>query len=202
MREIAPGIFHWTAVHPRIRIEVSSYFAADSGTLIDPLTPEEGVEWFDSDGRRPRRAILTNRHHLRHSERFAEAFAIPILCHEAGLHEFEGGPAVKGFAWGDELAPGVAALEVDAICDEETALRIDSGDGFLAVADAVMNYRGLDFVSDEHLGDDPEGVKRAIRESYRRLLDEPFDSILLAHGDPVVGGGKEALREFVEREQA
>jgi glyoxylase-like metal-dependent hydrolase (beta-lactamase superfamily II) len=201
MREIAPGIFHWTAVHPRIGIEVSSYFSAESGTLIDPLAPDEGVEWFDGDGRRPQRVVLTNRHHLRHSARFAEAYAIPILCHEAGLHEFSGGPAVKGFAWGDELAPGVVALEVDAICDEETALRIDSGDGFLAVADAVMNYRGLDFVSDEYLGDDPEAVKSAIREAYRRLLDEPFDSLLPAHGDPVVGGAKEALREFAEADR-
>jgi glyoxylase-like metal-dependent hydrolase (beta-lactamase superfamily II) len=201
MREIAPGIFHWTAVHPKIGIEVSSYFLAESGTLIDPLTPDEGIEWFDADGRRPRRAILTNRHHLRDSERFAEAYALPILCHEAGLHEFSGGPGVKGFAWGDELAAGVVALEVDAICDEETALRIASGDGFLAVADAVMNYRGLDFVSDEHLGDEPEAVKSAIRDAYRRLLDEPFDSILPAHGDPVLGGGKQALREFVEADR-
>ncbi|MDQ3936795.1 MAG: hypothetical protein M3340_19425 [Actinomycetota bacterium] len=198
MRELASGIWHWTARHPKIGVDVSSYFVADSGTLIDPLTPAEGVEWFDGD-RRPRRVLLTNRHHLRDSERFAEAFAIPIACHEAGLHEFRGGPDVKGYAWGDELAPGITALEVDAICDEESALRIDVGDGFLAVADAVMNYGGLGFVSDEHLGDDPEGVKRAIREAYGRLLDEPFDSLLLAHGEPVVGGAKEALRRFVEQ---
>ena len=197
MREIAPGIFHWTAVHPNIKTEVSSYLVAESGTLIDPMTPEEGIEWFDGD-RRPRSIVLTNRHHLRDSERFAEAFAAPILCHEAGLHEFSDGPDVRGFAWGDELAPGITALEVGAICDEETALRIDSGDGFLAVADAVINYGGLGFVPDRYIGDDPEAIKRAIREAYGRLLDEPFDSLLLAHGDPVLGGGKDALRRFVE----
>ena len=198
MKEIAPGIFHWTAVHPNIGMEVSSYFLAGSGTLVDPMTPDEGIEWFDGEGRRPQRVVLTNRHHLRDAERFAAAYAIPILCHEAGLHEFSGGPAVKGFAWGEQLADGVVALEVGAICDEESALRIDSGDGFLSVADAVMNYAGLGFVPDEHLGDDPEATKTAIRAAYERLLDEPFDSILLAHGDPVLGGGKEALRRFVE----
>jgi hypothetical protein len=196
MNEIAPNIFHWTAVHPNIGIEVSSYLLADSGTLLDPLLPPEGLEWFDGD-RRPRQVVLTNRHHLRHSESFAEAFAVPIACHEAGLHEFSGGPDVKGFAWGDELAPGVIALEVDAICDEETALRIDSGDGFLAVADAVVNYDGLGFVPDQYIGDDPPAIHRAIREAYGRLLDEPFDSLLLAHGPPIVGGAKEALRRFV-----
>ena len=200
MQEIAPGIYHWSAVHPNLGRDVSSYLLAETGTLLDPMTPAEGVEWFDGD-HRPQRIVLTNRHHLRDSERFAEAFAIPIACHEAGLHEFGGGPDVKGFAWGDELASGVTALEVGAICDEETALRIDSGDGFLAVADAVINYGGLGFVPDRYIGDDPPAIKRAIREAYARLLDEPFDSLLPAHGDPLVGGAKDALRRFVEAAQ-
>jgi hypothetical protein len=46
------------------------------------------------------------------------------------------------------------------------------------------------------LGDDPEGVKTGLRRSYRRLLDLDFDSLLFAHGDPIVGGGKDALRGF------
>jgi hypothetical protein len=197
MRELVPGVFHWKAVHPNIKIEVSSYFLADSATLVDPIAPDEGIEWFDG-ARRPQRIVLTNRHHLRNSERFAEAFAVPILCHEAGLHEFKGGPQVKGFSWGDELAPGVTALEVGAICDEETALRVDLGDGILSVADAVIHYGDeLGFVPDQYLGDDPEGIKRAIRESYGRLLDEPFDTLLVAHGEPIREGGKDALRRFV-----
>jgi glyoxylase-like metal-dependent hydrolase (beta-lactamase superfamily II) len=197
MRELAPGVFHWTALHPNLGIEVSSYFVAASGTLLNPLMPAEGIEWFDGD-RRPQRVLLTNRHHLRDSERFAEAFAIPIACHEAGLHEFSGGPAVKGFAWDEEVAPGITALEVGAICPEETALRIDTGDGFLAFADAVVNYGELGFAPDQYIGDDPPAIKRGIRESVGRLLDATFDSLLPAHGDPVVGGGKEALRRFVE----
>ena len=198
MRELAPGIYHWTAVHPNLGIEVSSYYAADAGTLIDPMAPEEGVEWFDGD-RRPQRVVLTNRHHLRDSERFAEAFAIPITCHEAGLHEFEGGPDVKPFSWGDELGSGITAMKVNAICDEETALLIDAGDGFLAVADGVINYDGLGFVPDQYIGDDPPAIHDAIRAAYRELLDAPFDSLLLAHGEPILGGAKDALRRFVEQ---
>ena len=201
MRELAPGIHHWTSFRSTIGQDVSSYYAADAGTLIDPMEPQEGIEWFDGD-RRPQRVVLTNRHHLRDAERFAASFGIPILCHQAGLHAFGGGPAVKPFSWGGELGEGVTALKVDAICDEETALRIDVGDGFLAVADSVVNYGGLGFVPDHLLGDDAEAVKDAIRAAYRDLLDEPFDSILAAHGDPIVGGGKEALRRFVEQDSA
>ncbi|HEX8645640.1 MAG TPA: hypothetical protein VF715_01985 [Thermoleophilaceae bacterium] len=200
MRELAPGVLHWTAVHPKLGIEVSSYYVADAATLVDPMAPEEGVEALDGE-RRPQRIVLTNRHHLRHSERFAAAFGIPILCHQAGLHEFSGGgPDVKPFSWGDELAPGITALKVDAICDEETALRIDVGDGFLSVADGVVNYGELGFPPDQYIGDDPPAIHRALRAAYRELLDEPFDSLLPAHGDPIVGGGKEALRRFVEQD--
>lgn len=198
MEELTPGIWHWTAFRSTIGAEVSCYYAADAGTLIDPLEPEEGVDWFDGD-RRPQRVVLTNRHHLRHAERFAEAYGIPILCHQAGLHEFSGGPDVNPYSWGDELGPGVTALKVGVLCDEESALRIDAGDGCLAVADAVVNYGGLTFVPDHLLGDDPEAIKAGLRDSLGALLDEPFDSILTAHGDPIVGGGKDALRRFVDQ---
>ena len=47
MEEVLPGIFRWTAVHPKIGLEVSSHFVSGSGTAFDPLLPDEGIEWFD-----------------------------------------------------------------------------------------------------------------------------------------------------------
>ena len=197
MNEIGPGIHHWTAVHPRIQIEVSSYYVEPAATLVDPLLPPEGIEWFRSR-RAPERIVLTNRHHYRHSDRFQAEFGCPVLASEPGLHEFEDGREVEGFAFGDELAEGITAHEVGAICPDETALHIELGDGFLAVADGVVNYDGLRFVPDDLLGDDPEAVKEGLRESYRRLLSLDFDGLMCAHGDPLPSGGKEALREVVE----
>jgi hypothetical protein len=46
------------------------------------------------------------------------------------------------------------------------------------------------------IGDDPEAVKAKIREHATALLEVDFDHLLFAHGDPVIGGGKEALRAF------
>ena len=198
MNEIGPGIHHWKAVHPKIEIEVSSYYVEPAATLLDPLLPAEGIEWF-RDRRAPERIVLTNRHHYRHSDQFQAEFGCRVLCSEPGLHEFENGPEVEGFAFGAVLAAGITALEVGAICPDETALHIELGNGLLAIADGVMNYDELRFVPDNLLGDDPEGVKQGLRESYRGLLDRDFDNLLFAHGDPILGGGKEALREFVER---
>jgi hypothetical protein len=202
--EILPGIFHWAAFHEGIRHQVHSCFVAPAATLIDPMVPPEGIEWF-THGHAPDRIVLTNRHHYRHSDRFAERFACPVLCHESGLHEFAGRPGrppervVAPFAFGDELAPGIRALEVGAICPEETALHIDHGGGALAFADGLIRRDGgeLAFVSDALLGDDAERVKAGLRSAFARLVEEcEFDTLILAHGSPMVGGGREALRAF------
>jgi hypothetical protein len=195
MEEVLDGVFHWKAKHPNIGFEVDCHFVAGSGTAIDPLLPAEGVEWFE--GRDLQRVVLSNRHHLRHASEIAERFGCPILCHEAGLQEFEdGGPEVTGFAFGERVAPDIVALEMDSICPEDTVLRIEAGGGALLFADSVINYGGLGFVPDNLIGDNPEGVKRKVREHCVPLLDEDFEHLLFAHGEPLLNDGKAALREF------
>jgi hypothetical protein len=92
------------------------------------------------------------------------------------------------------------ALEVGALCPDETALLIPEAEGLLALADGVVRREDgpLGFVPDEYMGDDPEGVKAGLKQSYQRLLQRDFDHLLLAHGWPWIGGGKQALREFIE----
>jgi hypothetical protein len=194
--EIIDGIFHWTARHPRIGIEVGCHFLAGSGTAIDPLLPDEGIEWFE--GQDLRQVVLSNRHHLRHAPELAGRFGCPIRCHESGLHEFEDGPDVQGFAFGERLGEDLVALEMDAICPDDTVLRIECGDGALLFADSLIDHAGVGFVPDNLIGEDPEGVKRKVRERCRALLDEPFRHLLFAHGDPLLDGGPEALRAIVE----
>ena len=200
IREVLPGVHHWTAIHPRIRLPVDSYFIEPAGIVLDPTVPREGLEWFERRGA-PSQIVLTNRHHLRDSEAYAEAFACPIRCSDAGLHEFERGPKVEGFAFGEELAPGITAYELGAICPDDTAIHIPTaGDGALAFADGLTRPRGggLRFVPGFLMGDDPSAVRAGLRESLRRLLELDFDSLLFAHGEPLVGGGRVALREFVD----
>jgi len=200
MDEIQPGLLHWTAFHEGIRQDVHSAFHVPSGTLIDPMEPLGGPAAIERHCR-PQRIVLTNRHHYRHSDRLREEFGIPVLCHEAGLHQFAGGPEVEGFAWGDELARGVRALEVGVLCPEETALHIAAGDGALALADAAIRGRHgeLGFVPDFLLGDDPPAIRDGLRASFRRLCEEAeFDALLLAHGDPIATGGRSALRTFAD----
>ena len=194
MEQILPGVQHWSATHPGIGMPVHSY--AVGTTLIDPLLGPDGLDALPGP---VSQILLTNRHHYRSSGEIAERFGCPVRCHEAGLHEFAGTDrVVEGFAWGDRLADDVVAVKLDAICDEETVLHIAAGDGALAFADGLVEWEGkLGFVPDFLLGDDAQDVKARLREGLSALLDLEFDTLLLAHGEPVVGGGKDALRRFL-----
>jgi len=197
MKEILPGVLHWTRLHPKIKFEVSSYYLVDERVLIDPLQPEEGVDGFST---RPETILLTNRHHYRDSGQLRETFDCSIHCVESGMHEFKQGEPVQAFSPGDPLPGGIQAIEIGVISPDETALFIPKGDGIIALADGAIRLGEgpLGFVPEEYMGDNPEGIKTGLRQAFRPLLDYDFDHLLLAHGPPQIGGGKNALREFVE----
>jgi hypothetical protein len=201
MDEVLPGVLHWTTFHEGIREPVHSHFFVEGAALFDPRVPDEGIDDIARHGR-PDAILLSNRHHLRHAERFAEAYSCPIKAHRAGLHEFAGGPEVHPFDFGDRVAPGVTALEVGALTPEDTAFHIDAGAGVLLFADALIREDGqLAYVPDGLMGDDPEGVRRGLTAALRRLLDQDFDALLFAHGEPVAGGGHAQLEAFVESQE-
>jgi hypothetical protein len=189
MHELAPGIRHWTARHPKIGVEVSSYWLPDLGVLIDPLDVPGEVEDVNT-------ILLTNRHHRRSSLDARERFGAAVHVPQAGMQDWQGEP-VEPYEPGDEFADGaVTAYEVGVLCPDESALHASSVSA-LAVADGVVRYEGdLRFVSDA-LMDDPENTKRGLKGAYARLTDElEFDNLLVAHGRPIAGGAREALRDF------
>jgi glyoxylase-like metal-dependent hydrolase (beta-lactamase superfamily II) len=198
VNEILPGIFHWTATHPKTGSPASSYFVAESGTVLDPMIPpEEGLEWFQGD-REARALALTNRHHDRQAADYCASFDLaPVLVPESGLYEFDDKQLeVRGYAPGEEIIPGILAHEVDAICPDDMALEIRSA-GALAMADGLVHFEDrVRFVRDS-LMDNAAQTKSALAESLERLLDVDFDTLLFAHGEPIVGGGKQALRDFL-----
>src|SRR5215211_6333606 len=179
VNEILLGIFHWTAKHPRTGSMASSYFVAESGTLLDPMIPSDtGLDWFD--GEHPPQAIaLTNRHHDREAQAYCERFEIgAVLVPESGLHEFEGKDLeVRGYVPGEEIVSGIVVHEVGAICPDDMALEIRSA-GALAMADGLVHHGGaVRFVSDG-LMDDPPATKRGLAASLENLLDVDFDTLL------------------------
>ena len=72
-----------------------------------------------------------------------------------------------------------------------------------AVADGVIREGNgpLCFVPDELLVDDlsqAPRVKRGLKAAYRRLAEEDFEHLLMAHGNPWLHDGRAALRAWAK----
>jgi hypothetical protein len=190
MHEIAPGIRHWTAPHPKLGIEVSSYWLPDLRVLLDPLAVPDEVDGIGA-------IVLSNRHHKRDMLAAHERFGAPIRAPRIGMHDFDEDDPVEPYDFEEPFADGaITAYQVTEYWPDDGALHIPSASA-LAIADTVINYDGIRFVPDNLMGDDPEAEKRDIKQTLARLAEElEFEHLLLAHGPPIPGEGRERLREF------
>jgi hypothetical protein len=194
MREVIPGIFHWTTRHEPMGARVSSYYVEPAGIVIDPKVPDKGLEALPGS---PQQVVLTTGLHDRDAQRFADAFDIPIRASFEAAERLGDALAIEPFNDGDEVAPGVTAIVIDVLCPDECALHIAVDKGAIAFADGLIRYGdALAFVPDDLLGAHPDRVKDGLKQAFLGLLTRDFDHLLFAHGEPLIGGGKAALRDF------
>lgn len=196
MQEIFSGVVHWTTVHDGIDAEVSSYYVEPAGVVIGPMTPDGGLDAL-AGRTRPRQIVLTSGNHVRHADRFTEEFGCPIVVSREGAERIGGRLDVETYTQGGEIAPGVIAVEIGIFSADEYALQIDVGGGAIAFADGLTHYGdSLGFFADDLLGDDPERVKEGLKQRFRTLLERDFEHLLFARGNPIVGHGRAAPRDF------
>jgi len=190
VQEITHGIRHWTAAHPNIGMEVSSYWLPGLGVLLDPLEVPEEVEGV-------KEIVLSNRHHRRDAFEARERFGAVVRVPRIGLHEFAVDDPIEPYDFGDQLAGGaITPYQVTELWPDDGALHIPSL-GALALADTVTHYGDELALVPDQLMDDPPAEKRGIREGLARLAEDlDFEHLLIAHGSPLVGEGRERLREF------
>jgi hypothetical protein len=199
MREILPGLWHWTTFHEGIDARVSSYYVEPAGALIDPRVPGEGLDAFA--GRpRPQQVVLTTGLHARHADRFADAFGCVVRASREALERLAGSLDAEPYTGGDEIAPGITAIQIGSICPDEYALHVAVAEGAIVFADGLIHYgETLGFFPDTLLGDDAATVKAGLKDAFHGLLARDFDHLLFTHGEPLIGGGKAALRDFLKR---
>jgi glyoxylase-like metal-dependent hydrolase (beta-lactamase superfamily II) len=192
MRELAPGIWHWTAPHPNIGVEVSSYWIPGLKLLLDPLAVPDEVEDVDC-------ILLSCRHHVRDSLEAAERFDATVQAPRSGMHDYPDDTPIQPYDVGIGILDGeVTAHAVGGLSPDETALHIPSVRA-LAIADGAIRYGDeLHFVPDQYM-DDPDQDKADLKRGFGELADQiDFDVLLLAHGQPYPSGGRDALRKFAE----
>lgn len=198
MKQILPGIWHWTAEHPRIGQDVSSYYLEDAAAVLDPLLPGEGLDVLGD--RAVQQVILTNRLHSRDAQRLHDELGVPVRVPAAGLDHFDDKPfPVEPYSPGDEIAAGVRSLALAAISPDDGVLHIHAGLGALHFADGLLVRDGEVALMPDALMDDPEQVRAKTVAGLEELLELDFDALLFAHSDPIPEGGRDQLAGFVSR---
>jgi glyoxylase-like metal-dependent hydrolase (beta-lactamase superfamily II) len=197
MEEILPGVWHWTAKHPVIGIDVHCHYLEDAGAAVDALLPEGGTDAFGDWA--VQRFIGTVRHHRRDAAKLHEAFGTAVVLPREGEHDYEGWEVpYELYGDGDEVASGVKAINMGAICPDDYVLHIHAGRGALLFGDGLGQHNGeLMFMPDQYM-DDPPTVKAKTIERARELLDRDFDALLFAHTAPITSGGRDELERFVK----
>src|SRR5262245_7471301 len=189
VQEIATGLWRWTGLHPgwtpadggadgwEQEVGCVFYEAPEAVVLVDPLVPMEDRDRFfealDRDVERlgrPVRVVLTVGAHRRSSGELAERYGGTIGQVPAGVE-------VAIDRWSERVywIPEHRALVFgDVVLGRGGGLRLPRT-----------------WIGEEHY--------EAVVAGLRPLLELPVDRVLVAHGEPVLAAGREALAAALGR---
>jgi hypothetical protein len=202
--EVLPGVYRWETRHPDWTPQdaengqgwdeiVASYVVDtdDGPVLIDPLVADDG--WASLDrvlGDRTPHVLITIFWHTRSTPGVLERYpGATAWIHEPAADLIrERGAWGRSFLPGDHLPGGIEAIEVPRAYEIAYLLHdrraLVAGDVLLGAPDGARLF------PPSWLRGDYAAVRAALRRS---LLPLPVEHLLLTHGRPVLGGGREAI---------
>jgi hypothetical protein len=213
MDELTDGLWRWTARHPEwhpgeFGAEVASFAAQanDTTLLIDPLlppAPSSVLAVIDETLARRLAILITVPYHVRSAEelwsRYKSAAETTIHGHPACAKRLKDRSAFHEIDPGEPLPAGVTAYAIGKPRRHETPLHLPSHNA-LVFGDAVAESDGRLVVWASEKVD--AKVERFYRERFNPtlepLLELDFDAVLTTHGQPLMSGGKRALREALD----
>jgi glyoxylase-like metal-dependent hydrolase (beta-lactamase superfamily II) len=194
--QIANGLWRWTTRHPEWapssdwppEVGCVYYEAPDAVVLIDPLVPADPDEaerfWraLDRDVERAGRPLAVLRTVHWHQRSIDDALA---------RYRDQG----ASFWTRESGVPPPAGIEAHSVDQADEALFWIPEHRALVAGDVLIGTGGggVRRCPDSWL---PDGVSpAAFREALLPLLELPIERILVSHGEPVLGDGREALAE-------
>jgi hypothetical protein len=189
VRDVAPGLWLWRQPHPAWseeagwEPEVSSFFVEAGGerVVLDPLAPPPGllgrVAWERLETSPPTVAVILKPDHVRDVDLFARWYGVraygPFLFWSGDAPKTE----LEGVQPGDELPGGLLALH-DGRERGETPIFVAERRA-LVFADGMTAPRGV-----LRIWGTPWHEERVL-PAFRRMLELPFEHVLVSHGEPV-----------------
>jgi hypothetical protein len=192
VEEIQPGLFRWNAFSPEHKVELTSHAVLEKGRLFyfDPFPLVEKA--FQELARKgaPTAIILTNENHERDTLVWRERLKIPVwAAAEASLEMNE----VRRFAPDQTEWETFVLHSLAGGAGGEMAFRVRSR-SLVVFGDAVVNLpsRQLELLPEKYCRD-----AGALRGNLKKLLREPFEQMVMAHGEPIRQGAFEKLGQLV-----
>jgi hypothetical protein len=209
MQKLTNRLWRWTARHPEwhpgeFGAEVACFAAdvRDTLLLIDPLLPPEPhavLKVLDGAAGNRVAILITIPYHVRSSEdlwkRYRDDAETTIHGHPACAKRLDDTSAFREIEPGAELPSGVTAHAIGKPRRYEMPLHLPSHDA-IVFGDAIAETGGrlVMWAADK--------VDQKVATFYRErfaptlepLLDLKADNMLVTHGQPVMGGGTDALR--------
>lgn len=186
-RDVAPGLWLWRQPHPAWKEgadwepEVTSVAVESRGArlVLDPLAPPRTARdvWERLDALDPDAAVVLKPDHVRDVDLFVRLYGAraygPYLFWRDEVPRSD----LQQVRPGDELPGGLLALH-DGRGAMETPLYLPA-QRVIVFADALTAPGGV-----LRVWSSPGHEERAL-PGLRRLLDLPFEQVVVAHGEPV-----------------
>ncbi len=185
---IAPELAIWHGFNPEVRCDCgsSAVLTSEGWIVFDPI-PLARDAWAELLRQARVKAIaLTSGNHQRDSLALKKILGVPIVAPEPARGEIEADEWLKD---GDMLAgfsliglPGAAIGEA-AWCDGK----------HLVMGDALIHFDPLSLLPDKYCTDPAE-----LRRSAQKLLMTEFQTVLFAHGLPIVSHAREKIAALLK----
>jgi len=190
LREIVPGLWFWSSLHEEWKVEFCScaWKGPDGLVVIDPIELDPAsLARLEKVGK-PIAILLTSQNHERQADWFRKKYGIKVHVHRDAVPGIEITPD-EFFCDGATVPGGLKVIHLPGTCPSECAFYSEAGGGVVLVGDAVVNGKdGLAFLPDDYCQDAKQN-----RESVRKLLKFKFETLTVAHGNPVHPHASERL---------
>jgi hypothetical protein len=216
MERLGDGLWRWTARHPEwhpgeFGAEVACFAAQAEETtlLVDPLLPEDDdaaasvLDAIDAVVADRVAILITIPYHVRSSEelwrRYGKDAETTIHGHRACTKRLKDESAFREIEPGAPLPGGVSAHTIGKPRRYEMPLHLPSHDA-LVFGDAIAETEGrlVMWATDKVDAKVASFYRERFAPSLKPLLELRADNVLVTHGEPVLGGGTEALRAALD----
>lgn len=197
MKEILPGIMTWSVFNEEKGLDFNGHLVVNEEgcAVIDPPPLTEQQAQQAESLAKPTVIVITNEHHTRDAMTLAGRWRARILLPELDARSIPSAVRLGGtYRDGDRLPAGLRVVGLEGqktpgesalLCEKAEALIL--GDALIGKPPGQLSLLPAAKYVD---------IAKA-RKGLRRLLDFPFDVVLLGDGTSFPSGGRAAIEAFL-----